>query len=81
MAKPRRWDHHWEGTDECWWSVASVVALVAVTKGLILGYRADFAPKVQCLCCGGSSYIGLWHTAHTHIVIVMVNGGFALWGV
>ena len=39
-----------------------MVALVAATKGLILGYRADFSPKVQYLCCGGSSYIGLWHT-------------------
>ena len=38
-----------------------MVALVVVTKGLILGYRADFAPKVHYLYYGGSSYIGLWH--------------------
>jgi len=28
---------HWDGTDECRWSVASVVALVLATKGLISG--------------------------------------------
>ena len=72
VAKPRRWDHHWEGTDECWWSVASLVALVAVTKGLILGYRADFAPKVQCLCCGGSSCGSQCDTPDAQFVVLIV---------
>jgi len=52
---------HWDGTDECRWSVASVVALVLATKGLISGsfglaIGADFAQKVQYLSCGGSLY-------------------------
>ena len=45
VAKSRRRDHHWDGADECWWSVALVVAVIVAAKWLTLalGFGAIFA--------------------------------------
>jgi hypothetical protein len=59
-AKPRRWDHHWESTDECWWSVASLVALVAVKKAPTLGNRLPWEYLLAAICIAISEALAIY---------------------